>query len=330
MFRGTAESHSNSMRRASTTTPPQWWRPAFVLAMVAAIVACSESSAGVPSHPGPSPSPVEDCRGSTETAPGGPSPTAGVTYSSLTVDNKLRDYRLFRPPALDVTKPVPLVIVLHGSPIDAAGFESVIHFDDLAAQAGYLVASPNGCGGFWSYTRGASKVADTDFIVQVIHRLEAKFPIDKARVFVVAASAGSPVAYRLACDQAGEIVAVASISGTMRLKDDCQPARPVSILAMHGTADTNVPYQGGGPRNASPIEDVVQRWRNIDGCTGDPTVKQSGITTTSVWNQCKGGAVIRFDKIEGGTHGWFGDPVSGEPSANAVIWSFFRGLPPRT
>jgi polyhydroxybutyrate depolymerase len=173
-----------------------------------------------------------------------------VTSPTLTVDNKLRSYRLFKPPALDPTKSIPLVVVLHGSPADATIMENLIHFDPQAAKAGYLTASPDGCGGYWSYTRGGSKTADHDFIVQMIHRLETQFQVDKSRVYVIAASAGSPVAYRLACDLSTEITAVASMAGAMRLQDECQPARPVSLLAMHGTADRVVPYGGGVGRVA--------------------------------------------------------------------------------
>jgi polyhydroxybutyrate depolymerase len=209
--------------------------------------------------------------------------------------------------------------------------EDAIHFDNEAAKAGFLAASPNGCSGLWSYTRGGSKVADEDFIGQMIHRLEGEFTIDKARVFVVAASAGSPVAYRLACDFSNEIAAIASVAGTMRLADVCQPARPVSILAMHGTADDSVPFDGGG--QVSAINAVIQRWTQLDGCADNPTLTQTGITVTSIWKQCQSGAVVRLDKVVGGHHTWFGssvDPVPGEPDANTTSWSFFSSLPART
>lgn len=279
-----------------------------------------------------SPSPVQDCRGSTETAPGGPSPLPGVTYVNLTVDNRLRDYRLFQPSNLDLTKPTPLVIMLHGSPADAAAMESIIHLDDEATTAGFLEASPNGCGGFWSYAERGPKSVDENFISKVIDQLESKFRIDKARVFIVAVSAGTWVAYRLACDLSNQIAAIASVAGTMRLADECRPARPVSVLEMHGTLDSQHPWQGGGLHGASPVDAVIQRWTQLDGCAGDPTLTESGITATSVWKECQRGAVVRLDKVVGGHHTWFGssfDPVPGEPNANAVIWSFFSSLPLR-
>lgn len=277
----------------------------------------------------PRPTPVEDCRGTSETNPNYPSPGPGVSYVNLTVDGKLRDYRLFTPAGLDTTKPIPLVIVLHGVPTDAQGFESLIHFDQEASTAGFLAASPNGCKSAWSYADGGPKTADDDFIQKVIEQLEAQFPINKSRVFVVGASAGAWVAYRLACDLADQITAIASVAGTMRLADDCRPARPISILEMHGTKDDIHPWAGYGPHNASPVDAVMQRWTMLDGCASNPTVTNSGITETFVWKQCHSGAVVRLDKVVGGHHTWFGSdlsPVPGEPSSNTAIWGFFSSL----
>jgi polyhydroxybutyrate depolymerase len=254
-----------------------------------------------------------------ETAPGGPSPNASVQYVSITLDGKLRDYRLFRPPALDYTKPIPLVIALHGSPSEADELASVSRFDDEAAKAGFLAAYPNGCGGSWDASAGSY---DVRFIGRLMDRLESDFRIDTARVFVVGVSYGSFMAYRLACELSSRIAALASVAGAM-LSGDCHPTRPVPILEMHGTVDSNVPYARGVA--------AIQQWTMLDGCVGDPIVSQSGITKTSVWNRCQAGTVVGLDTVLGGHHTWFGsdfDPVPGEPNANAVIWSFFSSLQP--
>lgn len=314
------------MRDRPANTRLGWLAACFV----AVSVACGGSSPAVSTvSPSPRPAAVQDCRGITETSPNYPSSGPGVSYANLTVDGKLRDYRLFSPAGLDITKPIPLVIVLHGAPIDAQGFENIIHFDQEASAGGFLSASPNGCDGAWPYADGGPKTADDDFIQKVIQQVEAQFPINKSRVFVVGASAGSWVAYRLACDLADQITAIASVAGTMRLADDCSPARPISILEMHGTSDDQHPWNGYGPHGASPVDAVMQRWRMLDGCAASPTVTKSGITETSVWKQCQSGSVVRLDKVVGGHHTWFGSdlsPVPGEPNANTVIWSFFSSL----
>ena len=293
---------------------------------------CGSSTVRLAVRPSPAPSPVQDCRGATETDPSFAA-APGVEFHTLQVDGKLRDYRVFRPSTADYSKPVPLVIVLHGSPADAQSFEDVIHFDAEAVAGNFMTAGPNGCSGFWSYAERGPYQADEDFIRQMVNDLEAKYPVDSSRIYVVGASAGSWVAYRLACDLAGEIAAIVSIAGTMRLSDPCEPAKPVSILEMHGTLDSVHPWDGGGPHLAFPVEGVIHRWVALDGCGGGPVPSHAGITNTSLWNHCTGGVYVRLDAVVGGLHQWFGSsfsPVPGEPNANVTIWNFFRSVPART
>ena len=254
-------------------------------------------------------------------------PSGPARYETLAVNNLLRDFRVFRPATLDGSKPMPLVILLHGSPTDAAGTEDVIHFDAQATAGGFLNVYPDGCSMDWD-ERHAS--LDVDFISHLIDRLESEYSIDKSRVYLVGISAGGFMAYRLACDLANRIAAVASVAGSMWW-DDCQPARPIPILEMHGTSDANVPYDGGGStyhgQAMPPVMTVIHRWVAYDGCTGAPVPSLAGITTTSLWNRCGGGSVVRLDTVVGGNHTWFGstfDPVPGEPNSSAVVWDFLK------
>lgn len=251
-----------------------------------------------------------------------------MSYPILTVDHRLRDYRLFRPQSIAVAKPVDLVIVLPPPTVDANVLEDLIHFDREASAAGFLSASPNGCGDSWAYSPGPANVADEDFIRKLISQLKAQFSV--SRVFGVSASGGSRMVYRLACDLSNLITAIADVAGTMILKDSCQPEHAVSILEMHGTDDDASPWAGDGPHGSYPVVDVNQRWRTLDGCTGDPLVRQTGITVSSTWSKCSAGSVVRLDKVVGGKHTWFGsqdsDAVPGEPDASQTIWSFFAGL----
>jgi polyhydroxybutyrate depolymerase len=303
----------------------------FVLS-AALTASCGSSMVTVAARPTPVPSAVQDCRGATETDPSYAA-ALGVEFHTLQVDGKLRDYRVFRPSTVDITKPVPLVVVLHGSPADAQSFEDLIHFDAEAVAGKFMTAGPNGCAGYWSYAERGPYQADEDFIRQMISDLEATYRIDRSRIYVVGASAGSWVAYRLACDLADEIAAIVSIAGTMRLSDSCEPVKPVSVLEMHGTLDTVHPWQGGGPHLASPVESVIHRWVALDGCTVGPVFSKTGITTTSTWSHCAGAVQVRLDAVVGGLHQWFGSdfsPVPGEPNANSTIWNFFGSVPPRT
>jgi len=291
------------------------------------LTGCGGSSAS------PSSSPLKDCRGSNAPFPANRS-QGPVHYASLTVDRELRGYRLFEPPSITQASSIPLVIAVHGGPSNADQWASITGLDAEASAAGFLLAYPNGCNGFWFDMSGNPKATDIDFIRAVIDRLESQFRVDRNRLFVVGASGGSVMAYQLACDPSTRIAALASVSGTMLSPGDCKPARPVSILEMHGTDDAQLPWDGGGPHNAISVDDLIKRWRANDGCNGDPVVSESGITQTSIWKNCQSGTVVRLDKVVGGHHTWFGstvpptDPVPGEPDANAVIWNFFSGLKP--
>jgi polyhydroxybutyrate depolymerase len=301
-------------------------RPAVYLVALLGVVGCGTTSPAPIASITPSPAYSDDCRAAAAMSTGSPSP-GPVQYATMVVDRKLRDYRLYRPPSLAGTTPAPLVVVLHGHPIDAAAFEDVLHFQAEASAAGFLAVYPDGCGEDWNPTHNSY---DVDFVGRIIDRLETEFQIDKSRVYVTGASAGAFMAYRLACDLADRIAAVASVTGSMWWAD-CSPARPISILEMHGTADANVPYEGGrSPYNSinfPSVTDVIQRWTNLDGCSGSPVLSQSGITKTSLWKSCNGGAVVRLDTVIGGHHTWFGstfDPVPGEPSSNTEVWDFCK------
>lgn len=211
-------------------------------------------------------------------------------------------------------QPVPLVVHLHGCLPGANG--------DVEASATHFDEEANDC---WNAGNCCTNADDVTFISRLLDRLVKDLPINQSRVFATGPSGGGFMSYRLACELSTRFAAIASISGAM-VFDNCHPARPVSILEMHGTNDSNVPYDGGGPPRPTPsVAAVIQSWTTLDGCVGNPIQSQTGISNTSVWKECKGGASVRLDTVVGGHHTWFGssfDPVPGEPNANAVIWDF--------
>jgi polyhydroxybutyrate depolymerase len=277
-----------------------------------------------------------------------PSPGT-IEHASFTVNGTLRLYRVFVPHSLDPNQPSPLVVHLHGCDLmrgsgDEAALDS--HFDEEASAGHFVAVYPDGqisdasvFGRMRCWNAGSCCIEnvntpvadDVAFVSQLLDRVTAELPINKTRIFVAGFSGGAFMAYRLACELSGRIVGIASVAGTM-LVDSCHPARPVSILEMHGTDDSSVPYDAGAVFNGAPspsVASVIQQWANLDGCAGNPTQSQSGITKTSVWKDCEGGTTVQLDTVVGGHHTWFGstlDPVSGEPNANAAIWSFFSTL----
>lgn len=275
---------------------------------------------------------------------------SGIQHGSLTIDGLKRTYSLYKPPSLDPKQPAPLLLVLTGCPGTGDAMADFLHLDSVASAGGFIAVYPNpvpnaqsdpteplaGCwnAGACCGEAAASGIDDLGFMGRLLDRLTSDPQIDKSRIFVAGLSNGGILAYLLACRLSERIAAIASIAGAL-LMDDCRPTRPVSILQMHGTDDSSVPYPGGyGPSGLTfpSSASTIQRWVALDGCTGQPSQTASGITKTSVWVHCGADTMVRFDTVVGGHHTWFGtdiDPVAGEPDSNATVLGFFRNLAPR-
>jgi polyhydroxybutyrate depolymerase len=261
-------------------------------------------------------------------------PSAGRAGSeTLMVAGQPRNYLLFRPAT--VNGRVPLVIALHGfgSGHDARSLENRSQYDALATQEKFVVVYPEGANISWNagICCAGSDSDDVTFIKDLIVKLVGDGSVDSKRVFAVGVSNGAMMAQRLGCELAGQINAIASVSGTLGI-DSCSPSRAVSILEIHGTADGTIPYEGGSGSELS-IMTVMQGWVTRDGCPASAVETESGITKTYTWAPCRGGGAVVLDAIVGGGHNWFGpnmlpDNLPGEPSATQVTWSFFKHAPP--
>jgi polyhydroxybutyrate depolymerase len=267
-----------------------------------------------------------------------------IAHGTITVGGRTRTYRLLKPESLNVQNPTAMVMLLHACDSNGDEFASITHFDDQAAAVGIVAVYPDGLSNFgpgfnhcWNEFLDPSMADDLTFLSQLIDQLTRDLPIDKNRIFVVGLQTGGHMAYTLACAIPERIAAIASISGGMPLDEqkasmrcsDNKRAKPVSVMEMHGTADSFIPYEGGGVLNAPPTLDIVKYWALVDGCIGDPSVSQNGITTTALWKYCSGTSVVRLDTVKGGHNTWFGstiDPVPGEPKASAAVWDFFNSV----
>jgi polyhydroxybutyrate depolymerase len=281
----------------------------------------------------------------------GSAPPSGTVSHSVTVGGVTRDYAIHVPPGTG-TAPVPLVIQLHGGGGNDVNIEKQTGFYDLADAKGFLVASPDGTGGRqdklltwnagWCCGQAMDKqVDDVAFIGAVLDDVEAHYPVDTRRVYVTGFSNGGMMTYRLGCALADRLAAIAPVSGALDY-DGCAPSRPLPVLAIHGTADGNVPYDGGKgtpeglrfpgqkDRVDRSVADSVGFWVKADGCPPAPADEHSGSLARTTYAPCAGGTEVVLDTIVGGVHAWPGGPsrrLGTEPAdaidATAEIWSFF-------
>lgn len=267
----------------------------------------------------------------------------GVVDGSVESGGRVRTYRLYVPTTYDPARPTALVLSLHGfasNPSQQARFSG---FDELAEAEGFLAVYPQGTGLPLRWNAGirglnaGSTVDDVAFIRDLLDHLAAQFCVDPTRVYATGLSNGGGMSHRLACALADRVAAIGTVAGAYPLPEDdtCQPARPVPVIAFHGTADLIVPYAGN--RDLAAASEWAAAWAARNGCAPTPTdLAPVGSARGMRYSGCSGGAEVHFYTVEGGGHTWPGGPplpaliigrTAADVDASRLMWTFFQAHP---
>jgi polyhydroxybutyrate depolymerase len=273
------------------------------------------------------------CRPASESVP------VGTSSQTITVDGRARTFHVYRPATLPAR--APLVVMLHGGFGSGTQAERSYGWDARADSGKFVVAYPDGINHAWAVggdccgDPGRTGVDDVAFVKQVVATLSRQLPIDPAHVYATGISNGGLLAYRLACDT--DLFAAIGPDSATLLGPCPSPAR-VSVIHIHGTADRNIPYNGGegegvAHMNGPAVPTLVAQWRTVDGCAA-PVVTTAAPVTTSVAT-CPDGRAVELVTIDGAGHQWPGstrtlvqrlagtDPPSTALDATEVFWTFF-------
>jgi polyhydroxybutyrate depolymerase len=263
--------------------------------------------------------------------------------ASIEVGGRTRAYYLRLPPSYVPGRPLPLVFVLHGAGQSPSGAERMSGMTAKAAFENFIVVYPAGTGRVQSmptWNSGAccgyamqNQVDDVAFIRALLDKIERQYSVDPRRVYATGISNGGMMSYRLACDLADCIAAVAPVEGAQ--DTPCHPANPVSVLVFHGTDDHLVPYDGGSTpfqigskRTDTSVAETVAFWVHENGCSAAPGHDQASGASADVYTGCKEGTGVTLYTIPGGHHSWPGTSLShNELPATDLIWSFFAAHP---
>jgi polyhydroxybutyrate depolymerase len=264
---------------------------------------------------------------------------------------RTRTYFVHTPPGYDGSEKLPLVMVLHGGGGNAENAEKMSGMSDKADEANFLVVYPDGTGGladhFHTWNSGnccgyalKNDVDDVAFLGALIDKLEYEYAVDPQRVFVTGMSNGGMMTYRMGCAAADKIAAIAPVAGSLDV--ECNPSQPVSVIAFHGTADENVPYDGGagkkqidGPRDDKPVSYAMGFWVKRDSCNATPQKSEKGTLRTDSYSGCAAGTEVVLNTIVGQGHAWPGSPhlrgIADKPDptvpATNMMWDFFKAHP---
>lgn len=132
--------------------------------------------------------------------------------------------------------------------------------DGVADANGFIVAYLNGtpaspvlpkqmrawnAGGGCCASPAAKNVDDVGYITGATAYLAQKYGLNKRQAFVLGHSNGAVMANLLMCST-NSFAAAVPFAGTLNVEvKACPSARGANILAVHGTADANLPINGG-------------------------------------------------------------------------------------
>jgi polyhydroxybutyrate depolymerase len=228
---------------------------------------------------------------------------------------------------------VPLVVALHGAGGSGPKMERYSGLSHAADVHHFIVAYPNAAGAFWNSTGSRGAANDVVFVGAVIDALQQTLCIDPQHIFAAGISNGGGMAALLGCALSSRLAAIASVAGAYSGQPQCQTARPVSVLEIHGTADLVAPYFGSGATaSGGGPPPFVKGWVHRDSCSRTASTQELATRTVLYrWRGCASGASVEHVKILDGTHQWPGalPPDPGPPSqlcGACEIWSFFSKL----
>jgi polyhydroxybutyrate depolymerase len=203
----------------------------------------------------------------------------------------------------------------------------------LSDREGFLVAYPSAYGSRarWNIAGTSGAPDDVAFIRQLLDDLARRACVDPRRVFATGVSNGGGMVARLGCDLSDRLAAVAPVAGGYSTLPPCLPARPVSVLEIHGGADPVVPYTGRGPAHEGGVREFIENWVARDRCPRKPVRDVPAMRVRRAdWSPCERRTGVAHIKMLDGGHAWPGGAALIEQrngravlSATQQVWRFF-------
>jgi polyhydroxybutyrate depolymerase len=250
----------------------------------------------------------------------------GDSSATVMVGSMMRTYYMHVPASYTGQTPVPLVTDWHPILTNAAFEQGNSGYQQKADSEGFIVVWPEGIDSAWNVGPCCTTSRDVDdvgFARALIDQVKSQACIDPKRIYAVGYSMGGGMSFKLACDAADIIAAVAPAAFELMEENEwpCHPSRPITVIAFNGTADLIVPYEGGAstPPNGLAVtnhfvgaQGTFMKWAELDGCTGSAASSGGDCST---YSQCSAGVEVTSCIKQGGGH------ESGDPN---VAWETLK------
>ncbi|MEO1007086.1 MAG: GC-type dockerin domain-anchored protein [Planctomycetota bacterium] len=264
---------------------------------------------------------------------------------------------IWRPSTYDPAEPLPLIIALHAYTTDAAAIEDYLNFLEVIEDDRFLYCTPNGPvdsqgDRYWNATDACCDVdgADLDhsgFLRSLIDLIRTTYSVDDRSIHLAGYSNGGFMSYRMACDHADLVASIMTIGGMTFLDPAaCNPSEPVHVLALHGTRDSVIRFDGGCFLGCYPSAmDSAGFWAGYNGCAptsevvGDPIDIDAAVdgdeTIRHLYSSgCDDDATVELWALQGSLHRptlWLAsegeDPSDNRLTQRAVDWFYAHRKP---
>jgi len=274
-----------------------------------------------------------------------------------------RECVIHAPQGSDLSKPSPLVIMLHGfggtalNAADETGWSAksdqekfIIAYAEGSRPDRYSPANfrknPQGWNdGSGRFHAGEKNIDDVAYIDALIGEIAQRYRVDSKRIFVTGFSNGASMTFRIGAELSHRVAAIAPVSGTCWL-EKIQPVQPLSVCYITGTADSLNPLNGGYPKlalggkeqggKAKPaVQTFIAQWVRALQCPESPNIDES---SKGVRKQVHGDpsdpSQVVCITVEGLGHHWAGGESqapnilvgrnTNKLNATDAIWEFFR------
>ncbi len=262
-----------------------------------------------------------------------PTGEPGMFRLSFEHDGVQRETVVYVPSSYAAGEGTALVLNFHGYGGTGESHVQWTDMRELAERDGVIVAYPTGTEmegtTHWNCSLPSednkSDADDFGFVEVLVDTIAASYDLDEGRVYAVGYSNGGMMAFGLACFRNDLVAAVGSVSGAML--DDaaggCETTHPTSVITLHGTADSVLPYEGG--EGMLPAEEVVDFWVESNQAATEPITGEdsSGGATIQhlAYDGGTGGAAVHHYRYVDGDHVWFDDTYEGA-DASVLVWDF--------
>lgn len=264
--------------------------------------------------------------------------TSSLDKHDLEYAGQQRPYYIHRPQNYDSATAYAVILALHGGGGSPENMAEMSELNEAADKNGFIVVYPHGypqftgtkTSGTWNSGPccGKAKEEDSDdvgYIKEVIARMQNFVTVDTKRIYATGISNGGMMSYKLACELADKIAAIAPVAGHY-IFSDCAPSRPVAVLNFQGEEDECILINGGNcggcfttffAKFGIPIEDnkwacpsldeTIATWKTSNACTGDEeeTFSNAHAVCTTV-GTCADDTAVTKCVIDNLGHNWPG------------------------